>query len=291
MEDSLKALEVYMNPTDPQKKKGKLIIMLDVDVVRPEGVMRETGLDPMLQTFGVEITKERIVSYGNPPAQRVIVIANPEARSSNPVAAALGDEMLVMLDVRPVRNKPAAPNRPGAMPYRADPILVAMASNIAPLIWVESDLSRDPNDLVEELRKDKNKAEGKGFTRGGVPVAVAVSEAGPPDRNNPHAFMQPSTEGTPRLLAFGNAAFVSDSSLQSRQGPRRATGYPNYDVFESSLAWLRERPQSIGLDPKDRKIYQLEPNANLMRMWFLPIGLMMVTVLALGLGVWVVRRR
>src|SRR2546423_585115 len=73
--------------------------------------------------------------------------------------------------------------------------------------------------------------------------------------------------------------------------PRQVAGYPNYDVFESSLAWLRERPSSIGLDPKERKIYQIEPTTNFTRMEFLPLGLMIVTVLGLGLGVWVVRRR
>jgi hypothetical protein len=255
--------------------------------------MKDTGLEPLLQRFGVEIANERIISLSRDgPAERVLVIGNPDARATNPVAAALGNEMVVMLNVRPVHSLPAPPNRPGMpSPYQSDPILVAMASNVAPVIWAETDLTHDPNDIVKEILTDEKKAEGKNFTRGGIPVAVAVSESAGPDPNDPHAFMQQSKPGTPRLLAFGNASFLSDAALSTRQGRSRAAGYPNYDVFESSLAWLRERPSSIGLDPKDRKIYQMEPNTNLLRMEFLPWALMAVTVLGLGLGVWVVRRR
>ena len=62
-------------------------------------------------------------------------------------------------------------------------------------------------------------------------------------------------------------------------------------MLASSLAWLRERPSSIGLDPKERKEYQMDANVNLRRMAYLPLGLMFVCVVGLGLGIWVVRRR
>jgi hypothetical protein len=57
------------------------------------------------------------------------------------------------------------------------------------------------------------------------------------------------------------------------------------------LAWLRERPNSIGLDPKDRDRYRLEPTTNIARLMFLPSGLMLLGIVGFGVGVWVIRRR
>jgi len=62
-------------------------------------------------------------------------------------------------------------------------------------------------------------------------------------------------------------------------------------LIASSLAWLRERPENIGIEAKKREYYIMDPNANISRMIWLPFGLMMFSVVGLGLGVWVVRRR
>jgi hypothetical protein len=295
-EDTLKALDAYMNPADPNKKKGKLIVMLDVDIdlTKPERPMRETGINSFLQAYGVEISKERIISFSDRQqsnARRVYAIGNPEARATNPVAAALSEELVELEDARPVKATPIAPNRMGTPPYQSDSLLITVSTNFSPFMWVESDLSRDPDVLVAEIRKDHNKGEKKGITRVPIPVAVAVTDAGVPDPSDPHAAFKPPPPGTPRLLAFGNAAFVSDAALQGRPGQERGAGYPNYDVFESSLSWLRERPQSIGLDPKDRKLYQMDKDTYLVRMYLLPVAVMGIVIVGLGTGVWVVRRR
>jgi hypothetical protein len=277
-EDAVKALDAYLKRNDPKKTKGKLFVLLDVDVVKPDGVMRQTGLEKFLESFSVEPHNDRILTNNKRFPQRVITTGNPALRSSNPVAAALTGVIAPMSNVRTIHPHPGAPPMPGGAMYRPEILMVAIPDPDAggSLIWPETDLSREPEAILEELVKDPKKINTKQVTEGALPMAVAVTEMGP--------------TMTPRLLVFGNAAFVSDASLKDHFGFGTG-GHPNYDIFESSLAWVRERPQSIGLASKERKIYQIEPNTNFTRMFFLPLGLMTVAILGLGLGVWVVRRR
>jgi hypothetical protein len=276
-EDALKALDAYLKRSDPKKTKGKLIVLLDVDVAKPEGVMRQTGLEKFLESYSVEPHNDRILTNNRPP-QRVITTGNPAARASNPVAAALSGVAAPMSNVRSIYPHQGAPPMPGGAMYRPEVLMVAVPNPDfgGSFLWPEIDLSRDPEAILEELAKDPKKFAAKPITDGGLPMAVAVTEAGP--------------TATPRMLVIGNAAFVSDAALRDHFGFGTG-GHPNYDIFESSLAWVRERPQSIGLASKERKIYQIDVATNYWRMFFLPLGLMTVAIFGLGLGVWVVRRR
>jgi hypothetical protein len=95
----------------------------------------------------------------------------------------------------------------------------------------------------------------------------------------------------PRLLVLGNARFASDEGLQRYSARGRGVGYPFIDLVSSSLAWLRERPNSIGLDPKNRKVFMLSEKTNVSRMIHLPTVVMLLCIFGMGFGVWVVRRR
>ena len=159
-------------------------------------------------------------------------------------------------------------------------------------LWTSPRIEADPEQLWEEMVKDPRNAPVRMRL---MSTGVAVSEAGM--EFNPMAPHPMPKDSTPRLLVFGNAWFVSDANLggpgreRDRFGRSAQAGYPYYDLFASSLAWLRERPSSIGLDPKERKEFRLKEGANLARMEYLPLGLMMVAIVGVGLGVWVVRRR
>ena len=88
------------------------------------------------------------------------------------------------------------------------------------------------------------------------------------------------------MVVFGDASWISNRLLQ------QATPN-NFNLFASSLSWLVERAD-IGtrIPPTQHDLYQLKapPNSG-MRLLLLPGLLMMLGVLALGVGVWVVRRR
>jgi hypothetical protein len=67
------------------------------------------------------------------------------------------------------------------------------------------------------------------------------------------------------------------------------------DLFRSCVSWLRGSPDIGKGNPdeqKRRKEYQLNvaPD-NINRLKYLPLLLMILAVIALGTGVWVVRRR
>jgi hypothetical protein len=149
--------------------------------------------------------------------------------------------------------------------------------------WAETNLSTDPITLIKEYDR-KGELEKK-LANDHLPVAVAVTENMPGASGGPHAAMQ--GEEKPRLIVFGNGALVSNI-LVDKNVP---APFPYYDLFASCVAWLRERPTNIGIEPKKRDYYTFPADANVGRMVGLPAMLMIVGVIGLGTGVWVVRRR
>jgi hypothetical protein len=272
-----------MNPKDPAKKKGKLIVLLD-PVANAQGGAENLGLEAFLTKFNVEVGNNRILDVDGQPPNRVAVLANSGLSGSNPVAAALEGVVLLWLDTRTVQPAGGGDRPPIPMNFQPAELLLAVPSR-GQIIFPETNLKADPaeiiQDLIAELQKgNRQKLEAKRPARR-LTVGLAVSEgSGMPPMMNPHMPQPPST---PRLLVFGNAQFVSDAVL-SRSGA-------NYDVLASSVAWLRERPSSIGLAPKEHKEYQMEATTSLARLVLLPFGLMSITIIGLGFGIWVVRRR
>ncbi len=118
-----------------------------------------------------------------------------------------------------------------------------------------------------------------------LPIAVAVSEKSPAIPGDLNAGMtRGKTE--PRLVVIGNAQWASNSSLSPG-----GAGDLFYDMFASSLAWLRDRPRSIGIEPRQSDLFVLEPGTNYWRMFLLPTGLAFLGIIGLGTGVWLIRRR
>lgn len=288
--DTLKALRDYLKPADPKKKKGKLIAFLDVVV--QDGKMVQTGLEPLLAEFNVQVENNRILSLRdmrviskgggnlqevvvNP--QRVSVTPNPALTEQNPIAKAFEGLALPLDDVRVVR--PAKGAAPGA--FRAEVLL--QTSDIG--VWAEDNLS-DPTGLANEYYTSRREDLRKKISREPLPVAVVVSEAGAgPDARDPHQFMnqQPGRD-TPRLVVFGDATVASNRYM-------RGSDTTVYSLIASSLSWLRERPENIGIEAKKRDVFALSPTTNISRLIWLPAGLMLFGIVGLGLGVWVVRRR
>jgi hypothetical protein len=277
---AVKALRDYMNTASGESKtKGKLIALLDVALTPDKTKMQRTGLEDLLADFGVQVGDNRVIQAGLrgiPPLQ-VRVLVNPELRSRNPIAAAFSNQMFLFYNVRTVQPATPMPNRPDANRYHVDPLLIVPAADA---IWPETQLRTDPTDQVRALLKMSRQEITNKLSQDHLTVGVAVSDQGPP--SDPHT-MTPSSEVTPRLVAIGDASFVSNWAMQRG---------PDYDLFYSILSWLRERPSDIGIEAKKQDVYDVDPtNVNFWRMVLLPLALMLVGVIGLGAGVWVVRRR
>jgi hypothetical protein len=89
------------------------------------------------------------------------------------------------------------------------------------------------------------------------------------------------------MVVFGASEWVSDAGL------RGAEGNNNADLFVSCVSWVREQ-SDIGelVPPKEFGEYKLLLPAEtpLWRLFLMPLVLMALGVIALGVGVWVVRR-
>jgi hypothetical protein len=279
-DDSIKALRDYMKPADPKKKKGKLVVLLDVRI--REDKMVQTGLESFLTEFNVDVGNNRILNASLPNPLQVYVVANPGLRSTNNLAAAFSGEVIIMYDVRTVRPRPRSNLPSGGSTFQAEPLLlVPPGLNV----WADENLQAEPARYVRDLREHHRKELAEKLSPEPIPVAVAVTESTRPvNPNDPHAFMNPASDQKPRLVVFGDATFACNAAV--RQGNLMGA-----DFLASSLAWLRERPEAIGIPPKKRGEYQMKPDTNVGRMVSLPFVLMSCGVIGLGLGVWVVRRR
>jgi hypothetical protein len=278
---ALTALNNYMNPPPASgKKPGKMVVLLDVNLT-PDKKMVQTGLEPFLTQFGVEVGNSIVLhAYqidGRQP-EYVQTFMNPEEsmRERNAIVAAFKDLAFRNYKVRPVtaiQNPPGAPSR-----FRVDPIIYVDPNTF---IWAESQVGADFKALTDEYTKRGEMQDL--ISRTAISIAVAVSETSNPSLGNPHVSLQDNDK--PRMIVVGDASWLCNFFMGERLGTL------NYDIFNSMLAWLRERPNNIGIDAKKRESYALAPNADLSRMFWVPSILMVVGVIGLGAGVWVVRRR
>jgi hypothetical protein len=280
--EALKALRQYASPTDPKKPKGKLIVLLDVELDR-DGKMIQTGLESLLEEFNVEVGNNRALeAISRTQATPVVQAAvNADLGRRNEIASGFANAIIPLSSARTVKPRQAA--APGRAPtsYRADVLLVALGSS-----WAEEDLRSDLTALMKDLTENRPQ-EFRRKLQEMVPLAAVVTESGS-DPADPHAFMRkPEERGDkPRMVVVGDATFVTNQNVSEHGGQ---IGF--YDFFASMLAWVRERPTSIGIEPRKRETYTMARGADTTRMVMLPALLMACGVAGLGAGIWVVRRQ
>ena len=117
-----------------------------------------------------------------------------------------------------------------------------------------------------------------------LPISVVVSESANPMLPPGHPGV--SKDQTPRLVAFGNSAWVGNGLISSQLGPN------NLELFRSCVRWLRERKALTPPPTKEPPTYKMGITEEAaFRLWWMPSWLMIIGVVALGGAVWVVRRR
>jgi hypothetical protein len=192
---------------------------------------------------------------------------------------------VAMYDVRTVEQAQPGPGAAPPPDVRVEALLLAPYLRFG--LVKETNLNADPDAVAKNLLQNPDEQRQK-LLRENPSVAVAVAERLPPrDPNDPHAFMKARDE-EPRLVVFGDAAWISNR----RMGPAGEFG-----LFSGTLAWLRNKADVAPVEAKVRKPYVLQggtPGTTELLYWRLfelPVTLISLAIVALGAGVWFVRRR
>lgn len=260
---------------------GKVIVMADVvEVGRGVKEMPATGLEGLMTSYGVDITRERIYSIlfmGSQVigSEQVVAIVDPKA-GNNPIVAPFKTERFQFVSCRVIR--PIADFQNPAV--RVQTLLSSVLSNQI-RFFTESDMQADVEQTINRMIKDEKEAE-KRLAREPLPVMMAVSES---PRGMPGAPPQPEK---PKMVVFGDVTFVANRSAVSRDAVE-------FDLFIGAVEWLRERPANIGIEPHSFKYYEMDRIVSdpgyVERLRFIPLFAACLAVLGLGIGVWLVRRQ
>ena len=285
---AIDALRNYLRGTDG--KKGRLLLLLDVEVEQVAGkkqVIPMPNLKVLLREFQVDVADDQIYNPLNERKPSIMTIMASD-KSNNPIAKAFlkgRSATLFLFDgIRTVKPLARVPNAP-PNPISADEILL---TDPRIPVWAETDMGANPQEIIAELRKDEKKAQQK-LQGGQLPVAVAVMEKGAADplaQIPGHEGMAP-TEDKPRMVVFGDASWASNEGINGRFGES------SLSLFNTSISWLRDR-SDLGAKPKgqERKDYKFNVAEDAVtRLKFLPLAMMLLSVIGLGGAIWIVRRR
>ena len=286
--EAINALREYLT-RDVGGKKGKAIILLDTEKTRQGSKITWTpmpNLKALLAEFQVQVGDNQLLNARLRPATTVFAKANETSR--NKVAMAFNQSMIinfVMESARTVSPIPQQPGSPQQKGFQVEDVIRVPSGQLR--VFTENDPSVDPGDLVRDLL-GKPEELIKRLSQPSYPVGVFVSDTGTGVENIPgHERM--STDAKPRLAVFGDATWISNKMFSSQFGEN------NYNLFYSTLSWLKDRPD-VGEKPKgsERKTYKLTmtpDSPEFSRLKWMPLWLMLASVGILGGAVWVVRRR
>jgi hypothetical protein len=270
--DQADAIRKYMTETRKDGKKGKLILLAGANPKLEGGGIADTGLEEVLAGLTIRLGNKLII--GRPTREGLnwdehICIVNPQLAETNSVAQAYQEKGLILTKLRTV--EPAGPPGMGG-PINVEPFLFTYPQRFTVL---ESEMPTDPatawNDMVEkpQLRTAKQ------FTNSPRIVAVVATESS----------MKRDEPPTNRAVVIGCGEFFADPA-----GRGRASTVPA-EFFANVVSWLRDRPAAAAVANKTYGEYVPSKSADTFRLYFLPVGLTVLAVVALGAGVWVVRRK
>ncbi len=280
------ALRDYLKGTNRKdNKKGKLMVLFDVVQRGGKGPMVRTGLEALVAEYGVRVGEDRVIS---PLEEREPLKLNvfTNSPSKNPIAQAFNNDVdgaipFVFYSARTVTPAASNPGQPAPSPAET----LALA-NPRLLYLIDTDLNASPTAIVKDLNQlaQKDPQQVRNRLSAQPSLAVVVAEGKTPAPFPGHEFE--AKEGQPRLVVFGDATWISNR-LEQQFAPY------HFNLFVSCLSWLAERAD-IGerVPPTQHDLYHLKaaPGSG-SRLMLLPGVLLLLGVVAVGLGVWVVRRR
>lgn len=262
--EAVAAITAYANPADPQKPKGKLLILAGPNRSADGKSVSATGLDPLLANWMITLGPDQI--YGeqfdrNPRSIAFpIVTAHPD--STSPVARELANRPFLLPGARVVRSMPSAPGQP----VQVEPLLETKAGTKT---FLDVPDFNSAYLTYTELPGNASLRTSKQF--GTEPRVVAVTVRG---------------ENATRAIVVGSGDIFSDQWLKQIQPASYVV-----ELFAAMVDALRDRPAVSSLASKQYGTYLPPGDEHMTRMFWLPILLVPLVVAAIGVGVWVVRRK
>jgi uncharacterized membrane protein len=262
--EAVAAIAAYARPVDPNKPKGKLLVLAGASPSADGKTLATNGLEELLATWGITLGMEQIFceqySREAETIQYPVVTVLPESQS--PVAREFANRPFPFPRARMVSAAPAAPGQP----TQAESLLETKPGTKT---FLDVPDLRSAFLTYTELAGNASVREAKKF--GPEPRSVAVTV-----RDGP----------TTRAIVIGSGEVFSDQWLQRIQPSSYAV-----ELFAGLVDALRERPAVASLASKDYGTYLPPSDEHMTRMFWLPILLVPLVVAAIGVGVWVVRRK
>lgn len=207
------------------------------------------GLDDLLAAYQVRIGKGRIFdpAYSVRGRPNLILVPIPSA-PDHPIIEPLAGQAIFLPDASPLEIVDAK-----------NPKMITQAIlRTSPASWAESDPDAPP-------RRDEGKDQ-PGPIAVAAAVSVAADEPKPGERGTPPE---------PRVVAV-SCQFAGDNATLG-------TMPANQDLLLNSIAWLRGKPETMGIPPRIQTSLQITDNpAILSRIIYVPTLLSLATILAAG---------
>jgi len=243
--EELAALEAYV------RRGGALLVALDPDT--------QSGLEPVLATWGVEVGNDVIVDRLLAAFNRATTPFSAEY-GQHPISQKLPEKTLFHL-ARSVR-----PNDAGK-PLFTELVRTGRDS------WADRDMQRFLDEGVVEL--------GDADLVGPVAVAVAGTPAGFAAAAETKPGEKPAT---PRLVVFGDSDFLTNGMLDAGS---------NRDLFVNAVNWLLGDVEAISIRPNQSRASRLSDltGEEFLRIRFLSLFLLPELIAVAGVYAWWSRRR
>ncbi len=291
--NGIKALEEFMNkPRADGKTKGKLIVLAGAQAGTDNKAL-QTGLEPILQTFGVRLSDRFLYASPSPALDQVdrargirtvqVGIAIEAVKARNPVALGFNKlDRVEMVDCRELTSSPIGG-------FESTTVLLSLPDR---LTWQTrkqmhpADAWKELAERIETIRNSSAPREERMKMQQTLSTELDMSD----QSRELSAFV---SEGkTARVAVFGCGWFVSDDAgaqATGRFGDRGATVW--LDLMGSTLDWVRDKPTVTGVTEKPYTTYQLKPGYDTLRMVWVPLALAVLIIAGFGAGVWVIRRK
>jgi len=239
-------IKAYLN------NHGRLLLLLDPGL--------ESGLEKMLELWGVRLGSDRVVSSA--AALRQLLVTS---YGEHPITTRLKNVTTIFTmprSVQPLVGTNGAADKPADRP--ADKPRVSVLASSGDQGWAELSVNQT------QPKFDYGVDQG-----GPVPVAVAIEKGPVPGMD---VELQPT-----RLVVAGDSMLVSNGAL---------LGGHNADFFMNALNWLLEREETVAIAPREPAFVQVAlDRGQLRRLAALVVACLPGLVVLLGLAVWAYRRK